>query len=152
MNCGHHVPAPFCYPWWSIKCCQVKFQEHDRGNQAPMNNIFFLVLLVILGLINPREVYGAGECGISSPDKRLGSWLLAFQQQWMQMLQLLIAKFFGVKPEIAFTIPQRCNISDRPVGLWVTSVEITQCLEGGNNGCEGTCQNMWCGSLEECEL
>ncbi|CAI9108396.1 OLC1v1007978C1 [Oldenlandia corymbosa var. corymbosa] len=26
------------------------------------------------------------------------------------------AKSFGVKPEVAITIPQRCNLADRPIG------------------------------------
>ncbi|KAK4277893.1 hypothetical protein QN277_015816 [Acacia crassicarpa] len=105
-----------------------------------MNNIFFLVLLVILGLINHGEVYGAGECGISSPDKearklapcisatmdanapvsdRCCNQIKKLGQKIACLCAIVLsntAKIFGVKPEIAVTIPKRCNIADRPVG------------------------------------
>lgn len=104
-----------------------------------MNNILFLLLIVILGLINYSEVYGAGECGISSPDKE--AWKLVpcvaaamdgntpvsekccnqikkLGQKIACLCSIVLsntAKMFGVKPEIAVTIPKRCNIDDRPV-------------------------------------
>ncbi|XP_028779736.1 putative lipid-transfer protein DIR1 [Neltuma alba] len=104
-----------------------------------MNNILFLVL-VILGLINHSEVYGAGVCGISSPERE--AWKLApcvtaamdenapVSERCCNQIKRLgqkiaclcavvlssTAKIVGVKPEIAVTIPKRCSIADRPVG------------------------------------
>ncbi|KAL0341348.1 UNVERIFIED_CONTAM: hypothetical protein Sradi_4651600 [Sesamum radiatum] len=37
-----------------------------------------------------------------------------------------VAKSSGVKPEIALTIPKRCNFADRPVGY---KCDLTRCLE-----------------------
>ncbi|XP_054799359.1 putative lipid-transfer protein DIR1 [Prosopis cineraria] len=104
-----------------------------------MNYICFLVLLVILALINHNEVYGAGECGKSSPDReawKLASCVIAAQdgnapvsdrccshikrlgQNFACLCAVMLsstAKSAGVKPEIAVTIPKRCNIVDRPM-------------------------------------
>lgn len=101
----------------------------------------FLVLLVILGLIIKHNgVHGAGECGKSSPDRE--AWKLApcvtatqdgnapVSDRCCSQIKRLgqnpdclcavmlsnTARSAGVKPEIAVTIPKRCNIANRPIG------------------------------------
>ncbi|XP_039061503.1 uncharacterized protein LOC120205742 [Hibiscus syriacus] len=85
-------------------------------------------------------VEGAGECGKSSPDRE--AWKLApcataaqdtnapvsscccqqvkkIGQNPPCLCAVMLsntAKNSGIKPEIAITIPKRCNIADRPVG------------------------------------
>ncbi|KAF3433588.1 hypothetical protein FNV43_RR24690 [Rhamnella rubrinervis] len=85
-------------------------------------------------------VYGAGECGKSSPDReafklvpcasaaqdvnapvsdRCCSAVKKIGHNPTCLCAVMLsntAKSSGVKPEIAVTIPKRCNISDRPVG------------------------------------
>lgn len=99
-----------------------------------------LVFLVILGISGFDGVYGAGECGKSSPDAE--AWKLAPCVSAAQDVNAQVsdrccsqvkkigqnpsclcaamlsntAKSSGVKPEVAVTIPKRCNIADRPVG------------------------------------
>ncbi|XP_044480156.1 putative lipid-transfer protein DIR1 [Mangifera indica] len=100
-----------------------------------------LVFLVILGISGYNSgVNGAGECGKSSPDReafKLAPCAMAAQDenapvssQCCQAVKTLghnpaclcavmlsnTAKSSGVKPEIAITIPKRCNLADRPVG------------------------------------
>lgn len=96
-----------------------------------------LVVLVITGI---SEVHGAGECGKANPDMeafKLAPCALAVQDEnasvsgrcCAQVKKLgknpkclcavmlsNTAKSSGIKPEIAMTIPKRCNIADRPVG------------------------------------
>ncbi|KAJ9541782.1 hypothetical protein OSB04_028288 [Centaurea solstitialis] len=97
----------------------------------------FLVAVAIAGL---SEVDGAGECGKSSPDMeafKLAPCASAAQDERLRFLASCCAqvkklgqnpkclcavmlsntaKSSGIKPEIAMTIPKRCNIADRPVG------------------------------------
>nr|XP_043631980.1 putative lipid-transfer protein DIR1 [Erigeron canadensis] len=107
---------------------------------ATMKNILlfgFAVILVIAGL---GEVNGAGECGKANPDMEafklapcasaatdenasVSSSCCAAVKKLGQNPKCLCAvmlsntaKSSGVKPEIAMTIPKRCNIADRPVG------------------------------------
>ncbi|XP_010256754.1 PREDICTED: uncharacterized protein LOC104597063 [Nelumbo nucifera] len=99
--------------------------------------VAFLVLVVISGL---EKVDGAGECGRSSPETeafKLAPCASAAQDEHAQVsdkccLQVKqmgqrpsclcavmlsqTAKNSGVKPEVAVTIPKRCNLADRPVG------------------------------------
>ncbi|KAG2723820.1 hypothetical protein I3843_02G164700 [Carya illinoinensis] len=108
--------------------------------QVPMKSIWFLVLLVVVGIAAIDEVYGAGECGKSSPDMeafKLAPCVSAAQDASAQVSDRCCsqvkkigknpkclcatmlsntAKSSGAKPEIAVTIPKRCNIADRPVG------------------------------------
>ncbi|KAB1217801.1 hypothetical protein CJ030_MR3G014789 [Morella rubra] len=99
--------------------------------------IFFLVLVAILGIAG---VHGAGECGKSSPDMeafKLAPCASAAQDKDAEVsdgccsqvkkigqnpkclcavMLSNTAKSSGIKPEIAVTIPKRCNIADRPTG------------------------------------
>ncbi|KAK3230962.1 hypothetical protein Dsin_002843 [Dipteronia sinensis] len=99
-----------------------------------------VVFVVILGVSGFIGVDGAGECGKSSPDReafKLAPCAMAAQdsnakvssQCCVQVKKLgqnpsclcavmlsNTAKSSGIKPEIAITIPKRCNIADRPVG------------------------------------
>lgn len=107
-------------------------------SSSSVNKCFCILgLLAIYGI---ASVYGAGECPKSTPDaeamkllpcasaaqdadaavpssccaqvKKLG-------QNPKCMCAVLLsdtAKSAGVKPEIALTIPKRCNFADRPVG------------------------------------
>ncbi|KAL5567637.1 hypothetical protein UlMin_024212 [Ulmus minor] len=108
--------------------------------EAPMKCICFLVFLVILGISEFTPVYGAGECGKSSPDNeafklapcaaaaqnvnapvssRCCSQVKKIGQNPSCLCAVLLsntAKMAGVNAEIAITIPKRCNIADRPVG------------------------------------
>ena len=122
-----------------------------------MKYIGFLVLLFItLGIAGIDGVYGAGECGKSSPDKeasKLAPCASAAQDQNAKvsdrccsqvekisqnpkcLCALLFsnsAKSAGVQPEVAVTVPKRCNIANRPVGyqcggqfLRVISISLT---------------------------
>ncbi|PWA36565.1 hypothetical protein CTI12_AA598520 [Artemisia annua] len=96
-----------------------------------------LVVLVLLGL---SEVHGAGECGKANPDMeafKLAPCASAAQDENASVSRSCCAqvkklgknpkclcavmlsntaKSSGIKPEIAMTIPKRCNIADRPVG------------------------------------
>ncbi|KVI06996.1 uncharacterized protein LOC112509399 [Cynara cardunculus var. scolymus] len=96
-----------------------------------------VVLVIITGL---SEVNGAGECGKANPD--MEAFKLAPCASAAQDVNAFVsgrccaqvkklgrnpkclcavmlsntAKSSGIKPEIAMTIPKRCNIADRPVG------------------------------------
>ncbi|THG02252.1 hypothetical protein TEA_018271 [Camellia sinensis var. sinensis] len=108
--------------------------------EAPKKYICVLGFLLFLGIAELGGVNGAGECGKASPDteafklipcasaakdenatpssacclqvKKLG------QNPGCLCTVMLsnTAKNSGVNPEIAITIPKRCNLSDRPVG------------------------------------
>lgn len=108
--------------------------------EAAMKCTCILVFLVILGSAGFNGVIGAGECGKSSPDReafKLAPCAMAAQdpnadvssQCCMQIKKLgqnpsclcavmlsNTAKSSGVKPDVAITIPKRCNLADRPVG------------------------------------
>ncbi|XP_078178985.1 uncharacterized protein LOC144573154 [Carex rostrata] len=98
------------------------------------------VALVFVGAISVDKVNGAGECGKTSPDTmafRLApcasaatdanaqvssqccSQVQSFTQNPGCLCAVLLsntAKSAGIKPEIAITIPKRCNFANRPVG------------------------------------
>ncbi|XP_022747976.1 uncharacterized protein LOC111297568 [Durio zibethinus] len=104
-----------------------------------MKCICFLVFLAIFGIAELNVAEGAGECGRSSPDSE--AWKLAPCAMAAQDLNAQVsdsccqqvrkigqnprclcavmlsntAKSSGIKPEVAVTIPKRCNI-DRPMG------------------------------------
>lgn len=105
-----------------------------------MRNIFLLGVLVVLVIAELSEVNGAGECGKANPDMeafKLAPCASAAQDESTSpsssccaavkklgqnpkclcaVMLSNTAKSSGVKPEIAMTIPKRCNIADRPVG------------------------------------
>ncbi|GMP68124.1 hypothetical protein CsSME_00027844 [Camellia sinensis var. sinensis] len=108
--------------------------------EAPKKYICVLGFLLFLGIAELGGVNGAGECGKASPDTeafKLIPCASAAKDEnatpssacCLQVKKLgqnpgcLCAvmlsnttKNSGVNPEIAITIPKRCNLSDRPVG------------------------------------
>lgn len=108
--------------------------------EAPKKYIFLVGLLVVLGIAGLEKVHGAGECGKAPVEReawKLAPCALAAQDAQAEVsdrccLQVKkmgqnpsclcavmlsqTAKSSGVKPEIAVTIPKRCNLADRPVG------------------------------------
>ncbi|KAJ4833506.1 hypothetical protein Tsubulata_008008 [Turnera subulata] len=106
---------------------------------ASLKFLFFLGLVVLVGI--GQNVDGAGECGKSSPDNealKLAPCAEAAQDEkaavsssccvqvkrigqnpncLCAVLLSDTAKASGVKPEIAITIPKRCNFANRPVGF-----------------------------------
>lgn len=107
----------------------------------PCSLVALLVLLVTSNCGLTKDVEGAGECGrisIRSAAASLGPCLSAVGNvrakvppACCSVLRGLItsapkcicavllsplAKQAGVKPEIALTVPKRCNIKNRPVG------------------------------------
>ncbi|KAK3028604.1 hypothetical protein RJ639_039947 [Escallonia herrerae] len=108
--------------------------------EAPLKYICILGLFTILGIAGFNGVDGAGECGKSSPDMeafKLAPCASAAQnvdaavskncclqvkklgQRPSCLCAVMLsntAKSSGVKPEVAITIPKRCNIPDRPIG------------------------------------
>lgn len=125
-----------------------------------MKNICLVAFVFILGVAQFNVAYGAGECGKASPDNE--AWKLipcasaaqsenaAVSAKCCSQVKRIgqnpsclcavmlsnTAKSSGVKPEIAVTIPKRCNIPDRPIGykcggLWKFStlfIEFNQFL------------------------
>lgn len=110
--------------------------QHDIEEMgAPTKYICFLMFLMILRIAG---VFGAGECGKSSIDNevmRLAPCALAAHDEKAEVSDKCctvvkdidvsclcaimlsnIAKSSGIKPEVAITIPKRCNIANRPVG------------------------------------
>ncbi|KAI3757895.1 hypothetical protein L6452_05439 [Arctium lappa] len=103
-------------------------------------HLFGVVLVVLVIITGLSEVNGAGECGKANPDMeafKLAPCASAAQDVnasvsgrcCAQVTKLgknpkclcavmlsNTAKSSGIKPEIAMTIPKRCNIADRPVG------------------------------------
>lgn len=108
------------------------------------NSMKFLCLLVLSAAITAAteiaKADAAGECGKVPPDRmalRLSPCIAATQDPQAQVsdsccsqIQQLgqnpsclcavmlsnTAKFVGVKPDVAVTIPKRCNLVDRPIG------------------------------------
>lgn len=98
------------------------------------------VLLVVLGVTGVEVVDGAGECGnvpvnrmafrmapcaaaSQDPQAEVSASCCSAVQKMGQSPSCLCAvmlsdtaKSAGVKPEVAITIPKRCNLADRPVG------------------------------------
>ncbi|OVA17751.1 Bifunctional inhibitor/plant lipid transfer protein/seed storage helical domain [Macleaya cordata] len=110
--------------------------------EAPMKKYICLVslILVVVVLAGVERTDGAGECGRASPDReawKLAPCAMAAQDQHADVSDSCCAqvkklgqnpsclcavmlsntaKNSGVNPEIAVTIPKRCNLADRPVG------------------------------------
>lgn len=102
--------------------------------------ICILGFLAIFGIASFNSAYAAGECPKSTPDAEamklypcasaaqdanaaVSAACCAQVKKLGQNPKCLcavmlsdIAKISGVKPEIALTIPKRCNLVDRPVG------------------------------------
>ncbi|KAL1196982.1 hypothetical protein V5N11_024779 [Cardamine amara subsp. amara] len=102
-----------------------------------LSRIFFLVLCIYS---LKTTVYGAGECGRNSPDReaiKLAPCAMAAQDKSAKVsptccdrvkqmgknpkclcavMLSSTARSSGAKPDISMTIPQRCNIADRPIG------------------------------------
>ncbi|XP_078169331.1 uncharacterized protein LOC144563713 [Carex rostrata] len=98
------------------------------------------VVLVLVAIIVLDKVSGAGECGKDSPDSmalrmtpcapaaqdakakpspKCCTQAETFSKNPKCMCAMLLsntAKQAGIKPEIAITIPKRCNIAKRPIG------------------------------------
>lgn len=107
---------------------------------APMKFICLLGLLVLVSMAGLEKVDGASACGKSTPDNeamKLAPCATAAQDvnaavpdSCCQQVKIIgqtpaclcavmlsnTAKSSGIKPEIAITIPKRCNIANRPVG------------------------------------
>ncbi|KAM0948335.1 putative lipid-transfer protein DIR1 [Dioscorea sansibarensis] len=103
-----------------------------------MKCLSFCVLMVVLGVVGVEMVDGAGECGsvpvnrmalrmapcaAASQDPQVSASCCSAVQKMGQSPSCLCAvmlsdtaKSVGVKPEVAITIPKRCNLADRPVG------------------------------------
>ncbi|XP_048319453.2 putative lipid-transfer protein DIR1 [Ziziphus jujuba] len=109
--------------------------------KAPVKFIVVLSLLLVVTIAGVEKVDGAtSPCGKSSPDSeamKLAPCAEAAQDEkasvsnscCLQVKRLgqnpsclcavmlsNTAKVAGIKPEIAITIPKRCNIANRPVG------------------------------------
>ncbi|GAV65456.1 LTP_2 domain-containing protein [Cephalotus follicularis] len=100
----------------------------------------FICLFGLIVLLSLAGVNGAGECGKTSPDNeaiKLAPCYMAAQDQnaavsdnccaqvksigqnpscLCAVMLSNTAKASGIKPDIAMTIPKRCNIANRPVG------------------------------------
>ncbi|KAM0013161.1 putative lipid-transfer protein DIR1 [Helianthus debilis subsp. tardiflorus] len=108
--------------------------------EGSMKNMCLLGLLLALVIAGLGEVNGARECGSADPNMEAfklapcasaaqdenasvsGSCCAAVRKLGQNpkclcaVMLSRTAKSSGVKPEIAITIPKRCNIADRPVG------------------------------------
>ncbi|KAF3449029.1 hypothetical protein FNV43_RR09753 [Rhamnella rubrinervis] len=110
--------------------------------EAPMKFVFILGLLLVVSIVWVERVDGAANpCGKTSPDDeamKLAPCAEAAQDEKTAVsksccLQVKrigqnpnclcavllsdTAKSSGVKPEVAITIPKRCNFANRPVGF-----------------------------------
>lgn len=105
-----------------------------------MNQFILVAFILSFCLLGLCPVNGAGECGKASPDSeafKLAPCISASQNQkapvsssccaqvkkigqnpscLCAVMLSNTAKSSGSKPEIAVTIPKRCNLVDRPVG------------------------------------
>ncbi|KAB2007007.1 hypothetical protein ERO13_D11G347000v2 [Gossypium hirsutum] len=97
-------------------------------------------LVVLVSILGLQNVDAAGECGKSSPDSEAMKMIPCAEAAQdenapvsaaccTQVRQIghnpsclcavmlsNTAKTSGIKPEIAITIPKRCNIANRPIG------------------------------------
>ncbi|KAF4348770.1 hypothetical protein F8388_016323, partial [Cannabis sativa] len=114
-----------------------------KKGKTTMKFIYFvgLVVVVVSAFGIEKSVYGANNaCGKSSPDNeamKLAPCAVAAQDEkaavsdscclqvkkigqnpscLCSVLLSNTAKSSGIKPEIAITIPKRCNFENRPVG------------------------------------
>ena len=147
--CKHILSSSFQYK----KAQGVEKFNTASGEMAlAMKYVGLLVLLAVLGITVFKGVDAAGACGNASPDTE--AWKLipcaaASQSERVTpsknccvqvkkigqnpdclcaVLLSNTAKASGVKPEIAMSIPKRCNHANRPVGykcgglfLYITS-------------------------------
>ncbi|KAJ4971845.1 hypothetical protein NE237_004944 [Protea cynaroides] len=105
-----------------------------------IHRIFMSGLLMAFSNTSARKVHGAGECGstpVETEALKLAPCVTAGQDDkttpsdkcCLQIQQIgkspsclcavmlsQTAKAAGVKPEVAMTIPKRCNLANRPVG------------------------------------
>lgn len=123
-------------PWDMFPALEIKKME------SSLNKCFCLlgIFLVILSISEFSGVDGAGPCGNNSPDaeainmvpcataaqdakasvsSRCCSQVKKIGQNPSCLCAILLsntAKMAGIRPDIAITIPKRCNFADRPVG------------------------------------
>ena len=132
-----------CKQFWSPGC-PIKPGETGGMSCAmeyPKSFIFLVGLLLVISLSSLEKVDGAGACGKSSPDSQALKLIpcataasdknaAVSSSCCLQVKKIIqnpsclcavvlsnMAKFSGVDTEIAITIPERCNIADRPVGF-----------------------------------
>lgn len=122
---------------------------------ASFKLVYLLAVLLVIAAWS--EVNGAGECGKANPDMeafKLAPCASAAQDEnasvssscCAQVKKLgqnpkclcavmlsNTAKSSGIKPEIAMTIPKRCNIADRPVGYQCGGCLISFIFTGFTN-------------------
>ncbi|KAJ3668912.1 hypothetical protein LUZ60_010862 [Juncus effusus] len=108
--------------------------------ESTHKHLYLILFLVLIGTIHFGNVNGAGECGKIPPDRmalKLAPCGPAARDvrapvssQCCTQVQTIgrnpkclcsvllsnTARSAGIKPEIAITIPKRCNIKRRPIG------------------------------------
>ncbi|XP_073136739.1 uncharacterized protein [Henckelia pumila] len=106
-----------------------------------MDKLLCIMFFMIVGIASFSGVYSAGECPKSTPDmevmklipcasaaqdskakvsKGCCTQVKILGQNPKCLCAVMLsktAKSSGVKPEIAITIPKRCNLAHRPVGF-----------------------------------
>jgi hypothetical protein len=128
------------------------------GDKATeMKGLLLLVIALVASAACLVTVRGAGECGATPPDRmalKLAPCASAAQnpssapsngcctavhtigKQSPQCLCAVMlsktAKKSGIKPEVAITIPKRCNLVDRPVGYKCGGKATTMALFHSN--------------------
>ncbi|PIA54542.1 hypothetical protein AQUCO_00900834v1 [Aquilegia coerulea] len=109
--------------------------------ESPMKCICILGFLLIIGIAGLQRADGAGECGKSSPDTLAWNLLPCATASRDEnaavsdscctqvkkigqnpaclcaVMQSNTAKMSGADPKVAITIPKRCNLVNRPVGM-----------------------------------
>ncbi|CAL5420204.1 unnamed protein product [Camellia sinensis] len=127
-----------------------------------MKAICLLGLLVVVVIGGLETANGAGACGKSTPEMealKLAPCAMAAQDEksdvpdnCCQQVKKLgqnpgclcavmlsdTAKSSGIKPEVAITIPKRCNLADRPVG-YKCGCNLYTALKGCNEELQGPC-------------
>lgn len=117
--------------------------------EAPKKLFCLLGLLLLLAISTVDEANAAGECPKSTPDNEamklipcasaaqdsnaaVSSSCCAQVKKLGQNPKCLcavmlsnMAKMAGINPQIAITIPKRCNLSDRPVGYKCGGLTLT---------------------------
>lgn len=130
--------------FWSCYTIKPRFgreYNHQRKMKSSMKSMCILGFLMIVAIANLERAYGAGECGKSSPD--MEAWKLApcgtaaqdehadvsssccaqvkkIGQNPSCLCAVMLsntAKMSGADPAIAVTIPKRCNLANRPIGM-----------------------------------
>lgn len=118
----------------------VRGGEQEEMDTA-MKRLCLLALLAVAGIAGMERADGAGECGRVPVDRvafqvvtpcgaatrdskvvvpgRCCAAVQRFGRNPICLCAIMLSttsKNAGVKPEIAVTIPKRCNLADRPVG------------------------------------